>query len=907
MIYSGSKWWKIDFHVHTPASHDYGRGNDDLKTLTPKEWLKRVMEKDIDGIVIADHNTGAWIDILKSSLEELKQEGYSKYRDMHIFPGVEINVSGGIHLLAIFDRDKKSDEIARFLGAIGYRGDFGDTSTNTNKSFSEVVEEIIKSNGIPIPAHVDKAKGLFQELKGASLKDSLIPRDLVAMELIDKKYGMPEIYKELKLNLSTVVGSDAHDIEDIGKRYCWVKMEYPTLDALWLALHDGQDGVIRFDETDMNPNELKDRLYIKKVEISNGKIIGRGPKKFNASFSPWLNTVIGGRGTGKSSIVNFLRLALNEVDSMPNTLKSEYNDFIAISNGKNSKGMLLEDTNIRIELNKDGRDIALVWKNNKIYEEHLNDQNTWEEKGECKLLNERFPVRIYSQKEIYEITKDANVLNNLIDRQFDSERYKKEIDTLKNKWFESRREERCISKYLKDKGELEVQLEDIMAKISLIENAKNNSVLEKYKQTCNTENKIDKIRGILNKNREVSLKILEDIKEINIPTKDELHIGEESYKTLENIILSVNEEYKLMESNINNYNNIIYKGIDDISNGLPWYKERDEIYEEYEKFKKDMNLTEEVDVNLYDNLLKRKLECEKRLSDIKSIESELKSKKHNSIKLLEDIENKYKEYEDARLNVVKLWNKNNSNIKIKLQVMGDVLNSEAEFRKIIRKEGITFRRDILEIDDDNNIVSGVIFNLCTHDLQEDVWQNRRDVLEGITSNIKIGSYGRNFLGYMERLFQDSPEDIDKLLVWVPKDKVSIKIVDSKKEFDVELGSAGQRSAALLSLILSLENTPLIIDQPEDDLDTQRISDLVVEGIRKLKIKQQVIIVTHNPNIPVNGAAEQIIHLSISNGNIQNETEGALQNMDIRQAICKVMEGGKTALDNRYHRISKVLQ
>jgi ABC-type lipoprotein export system ATPase subunit len=108
-------------------------------------------------------------------------------------------------------------------------------------------------------------------------------------------------------------------------------------------------------------------------------------------------------------------------------------------------------------------------------------------------------------------------------------------------------------------------------------------------------------------------------------------------------------------------------------------------------------------------------------------------------------------------------------------------------------------------------------------------------------------------------------------------------------------------------MLLLDDSPIIIDQPEEDLDTKRISDVVVTGIRDFKEKQQIIIVTHNPNIPVNGAAENIIQMKFAGGQILTSTSGALQRNEIRQAICDVMEGGKEALDKRYFRISRALE
>src|SRR5262249_37592159 len=145
--------------------------------------------------------------------------------------------------------------------------------------------------------------------------------------------------------------------------------------------------------------------------------------------------------------------------------------------------------------------------------------------------------------------------------------------------------------------------------------------------------------------------------------------------------------------------------------------------------------------------------------------------------------------------------------------------------------------------------------------------------------------------HLEQLRANTPEDLDGLAVWVPEDKIKLELVQPNgTPEDIEMGSAGQRTAGLLGLILSLDDSPLIIDQPEDDLESRLISSLVVTGLRFLKQRQQIIIVTHNPNIPVNGGAEQIVEMKFYAGQIRIGSMGALQNTEIRRAVCEVMEG-----------------
>ena len=108
------------------------------------------------------------------------------------------------------------------------------------------------------------------------------------------------------------------------------------------------------------------------------------------------------------------------------------------------------------------------------------------------------------------------------------------------------------------------------------------------------------------------------------------------------------------------------------------------------------------------------------------------------------------------------------------------------------------------------------------------------------------------------------DTLSSMIKVLPEDKLQIKIIDENGEIDINEGSPGQKSAAILAFILNSGENPLIIDQPEDDLDNSLIYSLVVKSIRKMKSKRQIIIVTHNPNIPVLGDAEGIIVLERNN-------------------------------------------
>ena len=106
---------------------------------------------------------------------------------------------------------------------------------------------------------------------------------------------------------------------------------------------------------------------------------------------------------------------------------------------------------------------------------------------------------------------------------------------------------------------------------------------------------------------------------------------------------------------------------------------------------------------------------------------------------------------------------------------------------------------------------------------------------------------------------------------------------------------------MLAFLLAHGEEPLVLDQPEDDLDNQLIYDLIVRQIREQKLKRQIIIVTHNANVVVNGDAEMLHVLDFRNQCFIRQ-KGSLQHEAMRAEVCRVMEGGREAFDLRYRRL-----
>lgn len=907
----GAKWWKFDFHTHTPKSNDYGKGPDQaaLKARSSREWLLDFMNAGIDCVAITDHNSGEWIDALKEAMILLDSEKPVGYRPMTVFAGVEISVNGGIHILALFDPSAGGSKIISLLSKCEYEGQPGETDDCTRKSCSEVIELIQQEGGIPILAHADRDSGIFKAQSGVSLKQSLRADGLLAMELIDNAFTLPATYSQLNLRLASVVGSDSHHPAGVGTRFTWVKMESPSLEALRLALHDGEDGVGRFDTVHTNPNEIGSRFYLRRLTVSKGQKIGNG-HDLTLELSPWLTTLIGGRGSGKSSILDFLRIILAKTDGMPPDVKREFDDFNRIPHNRRELGMLRKETTVRLELVKDGRDIAIVWTSDGTWsQEECDESGTWIAAEGVGDVEKRFPIRIFSQKQLYEMTKQPDVLMNLIDQRWEKRTWLKDRQNLTDKWLQNRRDVRQTEKEIGAVVQTRAELEDVNAKIRIFEDSGHKEVLNNYQAAQSTKQALDSKTEALREAAETfaamrdalpPMELEEDLKvSLDHDSREALKTVLSEYETLRAKLISINDELVSLGS----------KWVSTVDT-IPWKAELDARSEKYEELKGQLQKAGGADISGYSKLVEQRADLEAKVKKLSEHESALERLRSEGTKLFQQIDEHERLLRIERKRVIANWSQPiaGEHIRVTLEDMGNRQSAEEQLRQLIRKPGEEFASNIY-IYGDGSAATGLLAEII-----EDVdLPNRWAKLESVRSVLCDATFAdpkglsRKFARHLEQLRLNTPEDLDRVAVWTPEDRLKLELVKASGAVeDIESGSAGQRTAGLLGLVLSLDDSPLIIDQPEDDLETRLISSLVVSGLRQLKQDQQVIVVTHNPNIPVNGAAEQIVEMRFVAGQICTGAMGALQRKEIRHAVCEVMEGGKEALDKRYYRISRAL-
>jgi hypothetical protein len=279
--YPGSRWWKFDFHTHTPASRDTPWYMQNL-TPTPQDWLLRYMAAEIDCVAVTDHNSGAWVDTLKTAYAQMKVQPQPPdgFRELTLFPGVEISVQGGVHVLAVFAPSATTSDIDTLLGRVGYAGTKGDSDAETSESLQHVVQAVLDAGAIPVPAHVDSAKGLLRvnpgtrecALSAHMVKQALALDGLLAVEWCDLSNPWPQVLEGEARRFAQVLGSDCHTFRGSnapGSFFTWVKMASPTLEGLRLALLDGNGvSIRRSDEGAFDPFKIPAHI-ITGIEIEN--------------------------------------------------------------------------------------------------------------------------------------------------------------------------------------------------------------------------------------------------------------------------------------------------------------------------------------------------------------------------------------------------------------------------------------------------------------------------------------------------------------------------------------------------------------------------------------------------------------------------------------------------------------
>ena len=927
--YPGARWWKFDFHTHTPASDDYGKGPTQafLKQTTPKDWLLGFMRAGVDCVAVTDHNSGEWIDRLKEALVALEQQPHSDFRPLHLFPGVEITANGGTHILAVLDTSGTSADVATLLGAVKYRGVRGRSDEAAEESPLGVVKAISAAGGIPILAHVDGPAGAWK-LRGNTLTPLLDFDGLFAMEVIDTLQEKPGVYRHRRLTWAEVLGSDAHHPSGPavsrfpGSHYTWIKMAKPSLEGLRLALLDGRGfSIRRSDDPEPFDPFVTPKHCVEAIEVADARYMGRG-KPTKIEFNPWLNAFVGGRGTGKSTVIHMLRLAARREQELTrlddrSAPRMTFERFNRVPSNQRDRGGLSDKTMIRWTVLRNGVRHRVQWcqDGQGVAVEDDAGSGRWKPSAAQSITSERFPLRVFSQGQITELAgENQQALLLVIDEAAGVAVLREKLEDTRAAFYASRARIRELDSKLGREASLTVELEDVERKLKRFEDAEHRDILTAYRQHGRQRRELERQFASADDGAARIEEVAANLQPDDLPGgmfDDASDVDRQAMAIIAALGNAVRAAAREVREAAERLRVAVGKQREVLA-GTAWQKAVDQAAREYKQLIKVLQAEGVADPSEYGRLVQERQRLDSERKTLESMREERDREEQLSKSRLEDVLEARRAVSVARETFLSKTLAHNRLVRIRGQRYGDDPQViERSLRDVLRIRDDRFEDDILVMGDDRakkGFVATLLKNLPGDSDERSVKvEDRIDQFKQKAVAASGGSepFGGHFNNYLARECKRNPDLLDKLLAWFPEDGLQVEYSrrgDGTNFRPITQASAGQRAAAMLAFLLAHGEEPLVLDQPEDDLDNHLIYDLVVRQIRENKLRRQIIVVTHNPNIVVNGDAEMLHALDFVRGQCVVQRSGSLQDAVMREEVCRVMEGGREAFERRYRRL-----
>ena len=716
--YKGARWYKCDFHMHTPASLCFKD-----KTVTPEQWINRVKELHLNCVAVTDHNTGEWIDKVKPIAQA---EG------IVVFPGVEITCdTSKIHLLILFDTDKGTQDVNDFLIRCGInREDFAKSEAHSMKTVLEIAEMANADNAIVIPAHIDEYNGLGtcaskdvieklfdleyinavqfvhkdflqtgitvpgnEELKAHINQYYNNPRLEIGYDAIKKGYD--SVVKAKQKNISLLTFSDNPDLDEpskhglsgIGRVYSWIKMdENPDIEGLRQAFMFSDRNANSF-ECETMPYS-KPSLWIKSIAIQNTTITKKDIV-FNIEFSPSLTTIIGGRGSGKSSILRFLRGVFDrnaDINGLEEILEEQRNFFKLCDD--DGIGVLKADSKIIVEFVRDEilyRIIFVKGERERSIEKYNAETDSFELVTD-EFFIDFFEFEQYSQKQIFALAQKPNELRNRIDSAIpaiaDIQEERLQIESDLNQKVATRK---SLTQSIVAKSKLMTEIRDLENKIRLLQQS---GISELLKNNQSLKRQYNVLKTFFQKIRDLQTELTKSVELYdNLPTiKDELF--DESYRkeirnVLDVLIESITHQKEVQQQVLNSIELAITQGKDAIGKSQFWadLKNNQQLFDTKKNELETKGVTDLSDFAKYTTLIEQK---QKELIEISQKESELAVINEEINKLLDLSLQKRKLITEKRSEFIRSFN--SEKIKINIKLFGDKKEFVSRLRLILQRQ-----------------------------------------------------------------------------------------------------------------------------------------------------------------------------------------------------------------------------
>jgi hypothetical protein len=874
---SGAKFLNADLHVHS-----FG-GSADVTDpdMTVANIIDYAHISGISILAITDHNSDL---NTKASIDYALQ--YSE--KLLMMAGAEITTSNG-HLLAYFSSDQ-TEALRDLLGSIKIIGKPGQRDSHTAMSMASVIHEVEKLGGIAIAAHIDRPKTGFEKIVPGYpswKKDILTASGLYGLEFDDASHLTwysaddeltPDGSERKKLlnsrgansvtaarqHLAAMQNSDAHSLADLQATgdLTRIKIDELSFEAFRTALVDPG---ARVRATATVPTSIPKVLG---MHFIGGFLAGE-----TIQFSSNLNCLIGGRGTGKSTAVQSLAYGLGVREGLDG--QDNCADEIVIY-AQDANGVLYRYERPR------GGDPSVQAK---------------EDQSIKNVPADAFRIEFFGQGDLSEVAKDPlknpALLQEFLDRHIATQDLRGSESELLKALSHNGSQIIPLAGLASQIPGKKVALKNLDAKLKIAETGKVREIAA-FKTRLAAERALAEELVQVANFYEAGLSLSNFIKDYDMLaasagtlTGDDQSL--ESLRAAEASIEAANAFLLAQESRINQQ---LRKHGEALRAAAASLKDRHKAFDK-EIATKSADLRQKGlsgGVEELNTLIKQRTVLAAEIARIESRGPELKKLQEVRATLLTDLQATRDAIVDRRKSQLAAINKNlASTIRdYAVHLFYDPAGIIDDFWALVMDvmHGTYFQDE-----------TGAAFCGCI-DPQQLVSIVTSGQYETLAS---VGSIDSAWASQIIQRFVP----LDKLhkleTVWkppVPVIKVTTK-GGKPRQIGVNQLSDGQKHTILLAIAMLAEsNVPLVIDQPEDDLDNAFIFDSVVTTLRTIKERRQVIVVTHNANIAVLGDSELILPMKRSGENSHVMDRGSIDRSPTKKAVQEILEGGELAFRRR---------
>jgi predicted metal-dependent phosphoesterase TrpH/predicted nuclease with TOPRIM domain len=849
----GARYFKADLHIHSPASRDF-----EDKKASPEDFVKAALSKGLEIIAVTDHNSAEWVDQVRVA---------AKRTALRVFPGVEVSTPT-CHILAIFDRDAPKSRLDDFLSGVGIASEKRGKEDAVSEPAEDVLTKIAKLGGIAIAAHANSTNGLLQGGTGQYRIKLYHMEELAALEF--RKEKDVQEFTQGKISgygpRACVQGSDAHSLATMGEPFTYLKMDGVSLRGLKQALLD-YEVRIRF-KWNAPPSAAHPRIL--RMTASQGFF---GGSVFD--FHPNLNCFIGGKGTGKSTVIEFMRYCFGDVSTIE--------DIQEDTNGKIAT-LLGQGGSIQAEYIDSDGELKIVYRD---YQGWDTDRTVKDQSGNSTSI--LAPPAFFSQGELTRIASNPTTQLELIDRYIDLE----EENSAEASAIETQRavaarlqelstQRRTILEELEDK---ETGLAATKESYRALEKTLTTPIFSEFPKWESENRYIDGFReglaGVLSSFDEAVGAVdpkthLPPKPDTDSPNFELLTFVDGLGDSLKDALAKAKEDFAA----------VIGQKLSDLEELVAEWKEK--FAEKGQEHQRSVDELGELDLRRAQARLRSlrvrldNLEEKKKRHD--ALETQIRKKFDERNELLVAINDARGRRYEKRATKAAHWEQLfRSKIRVQITRASDrrgyveILKSLARGAKL-RESELKLLADSLH---PNSLVDRVLTENATQLAKSSGL--RLENCQKLINTLQARELSE-LLELAVAPIHDFPE-------------IGYEVEPGRYKALHEL-SVGGKGTVIISLALIEGQSPLIIDQPEEPLDTLAIHDQVVGTLRREKDDRQFIFTTHNPNVAVGGDAElsHILEASADRGSIKSS--GGVDKEETNRLLLHHLEGGGVAFDLR---------